>query len=178
MKKLLLLLALGLALGLTALAADDLKSLGEGDARRREKLSALEGRPAPALQVTNWVNGQPMTLASLKGKIVVLDFWATWCGPCIASIPHNNELAAKFKDKGVVFVGVCHPRGVEKMAQTVKDKRLKYPTAQDPAGATIEAYAVDSFPDYYVIDRKGILRLADCRNADVEKAIALLLKES
>jgi thiol-disulfide isomerase/thioredoxin len=137
----------------------------------------MEGKPAPALQVTGWLNGKPVTLASLKGKIVVLDFWATWCGPCIASIPHNNELAAKYKDQGVVFIGVCHPRGVEKMAETVRQHGLKYPTAKDPRGATIKAYGVNSYPDYYIIDQKGILRVADCQNDKVEEVIGKLLAE-
>ena len=165
---------------LLAVAADDadqLSSFGEGDAARRKLLATLEGKPAPALEVTNWVNSATTSLADLKGKIVVLDFWGVWCAPCIASIPHNNELAAKYRAAGVVFVGVCHPKDVEKMAATAKEKGLKYATAQDPAGATIKAYKVDSFPDYYIIDREGILRLADCANDKVESAIKQLLAE-
>lgn len=166
-----------LALSATAaLVAAELNSDGEGDAARRAELAQLEGHPAPELQVTGWLNGSAVKLADLKGKIVVLDFWATWCGPCIKSIPHNNELAEKFKGK-VVFIGVCHPRGGEKMTETVKAKGLKYLTAWDSAGATIKAYNVDSYPDYYVIDGKGVLRLADCSNSKVEEVIEKLLKE-
>ena len=177
MKTLLRCLILASLLTTVAYAAPDLSSLGEGDAARRKLLAPLEGKPAPALQVTNWANSATISLADLKGKIVVLDFWGTWCAPCIASIPHNNELAEKYRSAGVVFVGVCHPKDVEKMAATVKEKGLKYATAQDPAGATIKAYKVDSFPDYYIIDRQGILRLADCANGKVEQVIKQLLAE-
>src|SRR4030095_8266198 len=159
----------------TAAAAPDLSSFAEGDAAKRARLKAVESDEAPALQVSNWINADAATLASLKGKIVVLDFWATWCGPCIASIPHTNELAEKYKDK-VVFIGVCHPRGGEKMADTVKEKGIKYPVCLDGEGATAKAYAVDGFPDYYIFDATGKLALADCANASVEQAIEALLK--
>ena len=177
MKRILLaltLLALTL-LAVTAIAGPDLTAFQEGDAALRERLKPIDAANPPALQVSNWLNAEPATLASLKGKIVVLDFWATWCGPCIASIPHTNELAEKYKDK-VVFIGVCHPRAGEKMADTVKEKGIKYPVCLDGDGATAKAYAVNGFPDYYIIDAAGKLALADCANGSVEKAIEALLK--
>jgi thiol-disulfide isomerase/thioredoxin len=119
-----------------------------------------------------------MKLDELKGKVVLLDFWATWCGPCIAAIPHTNELAAKYKDKGLVIIGVCHPQGVEKMAQMAKDKGIKYPVTADKDGTTIKAYKVNSYPDYYFIDRSGNLRIADCANGKVDAAIEALLGET
>jgi len=137
----------------------------------------MQGKPAPALALKEWMNSNPLTLGGLKGKIVVLDFWATWCGPCIAAIPHNNQVAKKYADKGVVFIGVCAMRGAEKMAATAKAKGITYPIAADDGGATVKAYGVNSYPDYYIIDRSGNLRWADLANKDLEKAIELLLKE-
>ena len=141
----------------------------------REALNAMQGKPAPALQLNGWLNTKDLDLEKLKGKIVVLDFWATWCGPCIAAIPHTNEMMQKYADKGVVIIGVCHQRGAEKMAATAKEKGIKYPIAVDQG--TNAAYKANSFPDYYIIDRKGILRWADIVNRDVEKAIEHLLAE-
>ena len=172
MKRTLLALTLLIA---TATAGPDLTAFQEGDAALRERLKSIDTANPPALQVSKWINAEPATLASLKGKIVVLDFWATWCGPCIASIPHTNQLAEKYKGK-VVFIGVCHPRGGEKMADTVKQKDIKYPVCLDADGATAKAYAVNGFPDYYIIDATGKLALADCANASVEQAIEALLK--
>ena len=141
----------------------------------REALNAMQGKPAPALQLDGWMNSKALDLKKLKGKIVVLDFWATWCGPCIASIPHTNEMMKKYADKGVVFIGVCAQRGAEKMEATAEEKGIKYPIAVDKG--TNETYKANSYPDYYIIDRKGNLRWADIVNRDVEKAIEHLLAE-
>jgi cytochrome c biogenesis protein CcmG, thiol:disulfide interchange protein DsbE len=143
----------------------------------RVELDAMQGKPAPPLQLSNWINGKAVQLSDLNGKIVVLDFWATWCGPCIKAIPHINELNKKYADKGVVFIGVCAQKGAEKMAETVKKHQIEYPVAADTNGKTVAAYKVTGFPDYYIIDRKGNLRWADFANKDVEKAITILLAE-
>lgn len=162
--------------GIAALAAD---APALENSRRREELTAMQGKSAPPLTVQNWINSKPVTLDELKGKIVVLDFWATWCGPCLRSIPHANELMKKYGDKGLVIIGVCARNGVERMADTVKKYGIEYPVAADADDqATVKAYLANSFPDYYIIDRKGILRWADIANLDVEKAIQLLLEEN
>ena len=170
MKRILLFLMLAASLAANAV---DLTAFREGSEADRQRLKGLESSDPPPLQVTQWINADPATLADLKGKIVVLDFWATWCGPCIASIPHLNELAEKFKDK-VVFIGVCHPRGGEKMGQMVKDKGIKYPVCLDPTGATAKAYHVNGYPDYYIIDASGKFAVIDCANRSVEKALEAL----
>jgi cytochrome c biogenesis protein CcmG, thiol:disulfide interchange protein DsbE len=149
----------------------------EGDAAARAKKDKLQGKPAPELQVKDWTNGDKTTLASLKGKVVLLDFWATWCGPCIAAIPHTNELMEKYGEQGLVIIGVCHSRGAEKMKATASEKGIKYLVAADVNGKTDDAYAVDGYPDYYFIDRAGNLRIADCKNGKVEDAIKALLAE-
>jgi thiol-disulfide isomerase/thioredoxin len=154
-----------------------LQATFEGDEKKRERLARLQdSQTPPVLQVVGWLNSDALTLEDLKGKVVVLDFWATWCGPCIGSIPHTNELQKKYKDD-VVIIAVCHPKGAEKMESVANDKGIRYATVKDEDGKTAQAYQVNGFPDYYIIDRKGVLRVADCANAKVEEAIQLLLAE-
>ena len=157
-----------------ARAADEPK-LEENPARK--ELNTMIGKPAPAISLKEWTNSKPLTLADLKGKIVLVDFWATWCGPRIAAVPHNNEMMKKYADKGVVIIGVCAANGAEKMAETVKAKGIEYPVAVDTNDTVRKAYKGNSFPDYYIIDRAGNLRWADVVNTDAEKAIQILLKE-
>ena len=135
----------------------------------------MHGKPAPKLALKKWINSKPLSLENLKGKIVVLDFWATWCGPCIRSIPHTNEMMEKYADKGVVFIGVCAQNGSEKMAAMVEKHGIKYPVAVDDG--TNAAFKANSYPDYFLIDRNGVLRWADIANSKVEKAVNILLKE-
>ena len=159
---------------LNALCADEPR-LEKND--ERPALNALQGKPAPPLAATNWINSKPLKLADLKGKVVVLEFWGTWCTTCLALVPNHNELAKKYADKGLVFIGICDRKGSEKMAQVAKDRGIEYPIAVDLNDATADTYKCDSTPDFYLIDRQGRLRWADIETEDVDKAIELLINE-
>src|SRR5437868_10756624 len=118
-----------------------------------------KGKPMPELDLSKWINGE-VKPADMKGKVVVVDFYATWCSPCMAAIPHNNELLKKYKDKGLVIVGVCTSKqGQDKMEATVKQKGIEYPTARDPRLKSEAAWRVAYYPTYAIVDRKGIVRI-------------------
>jgi thiol-disulfide isomerase/thioredoxin len=139
--------------------------------------AALEGKPMPALHVTDWINGG-ITAQGIKGKVVVVDFYATWCGPCMRAIPHNNELLKKYAGKGLVIIGVCtSSEGQDSFVVNAKQHGLTYPAARDPELKSEKAYAVRYYPTYVVIDRKGIVRAIGLQPDHVEAVVEKLLAE-
>lgn len=122
------------------------------------------GDPAPPLKVTEWVKGSPVDIAQGKGKnVYVVEFWATWCGPCVAAIPHVTEMQAKYKDKGVIFIGVSVDDAktvdnVKPFVEKMGDK-MNYTVAIDDADATHDAYmkafGINGIPHCFVIDKQG-----------------------
>ena len=143
----------------------------------RASHAALEGKPMPALDPSEWINGE-VTPADMKGKVVIVDFYATWCGPCMAAIPHNNELRKKYQDQGLIIVGICtSSRGQEKMSAVVQEKGIQYPTARDAKLNSQKAWQVHYYPTYALVDRKGIVRVIGLQPQNVESAVKKLLAE-
>jgi thiol-disulfide isomerase/thioredoxin len=132
----------------------------------------LLNKPAPALKLTNWHGKEP----EQAGKIVLIDFWATWCGPCIAQIPHANEIAKKYADKGVVVFGACCPEGAETMAKVAKDKNMEYPTGKLDK-REVESWKVGFWPTYAIVDRAGKLRAVGLEPGRVEPFLDALVAE-
>jgi thiol-disulfide isomerase/thioredoxin len=149
----------------------------DSKAELRADHAALEGKPMPPLNVTGWINGE-IKPADLKGKVVVVDFYATWCGPCMQAIPHNNEMLKEYQSKGLVVIGVCTSRdGQENFASNAREHDIEYPAARDPDLKSEKAWAVHYYPTYAVIDRKGIVRAIGLRPQYVEDVVKKLLAE-
>ncbi|HSW45582.1 MAG TPA: redoxin family protein [Phycisphaerae bacterium] len=142
---------------------------------------ALElGDPAPAITV-DWLRGGPIDLKAGKGKsknVYVLEFWATWCGPCRISLPHLSELQHKYKDKGLVVIGVAlgdEPVSVIKKYLADSGKKIDFPIAVDRNGATVRAYMMpfgaEGIPWSCVIDKDGRLAWVGSPFAGLDKII-------
>ena len=112
--------------------------------------------PAPAFTLTA-LTGQQATLSQYKGQVVMVNFWATWCGPCQQEMPLLDQMYKKYKPAGFTLIGV----NVDKEAPPVKElmarKPVSFPVLLDPANQVSKAYHVDEMPSSVIIDRKGQL---------------------
>ena len=118
----------------------------------------LIGKVAPTCEL-NLLEGGKMTLAKHKGKeVVLLDFWATWCGPCRKSLPILAELAEKFKDKGLVLYAVNQREDAEKIKDFLAKQTFKLVVALDSDGKVGESYGVDGIPQTVLIGKDGVVQ--------------------
>ncbi|MFH0766087.1 MAG: TlpA disulfide reductase family protein [Calditrichota bacterium] len=119
---------------------------------------------AADFQLTD-LDGKPVKLSDYRGKVIILDFWATWCPPCVKEIPHFNELAKKYQKKGLVVLGVSVDRDGAKAVEKFKSKNaLKYRVAMsnDTTYQTYQSYLPEDerggIPFTFVIDKEGFIR--------------------
>jgi cytochrome c biogenesis protein CcmG, thiol:disulfide interchange protein DsbE len=112
------------------------------------------GDTAPNFSITTSA-GDPMTPRNFGGKVLVLNFWASWCAPCVEEAPSLEEFAKTFKDSGVVVLGVSVDRNEQAYQTFVKRFGLTYPMARDPQQNLSYLYGTYKIPESYIIDRNG-----------------------
>jgi thiol-disulfide isomerase/thioredoxin len=143
-------------------------------------------RIAPELTgISGYINTDPITLASLKGKVVLVDFWTYSCINCIRTIPYLNAWHEKYADKGLVIIGVHTPefefeKDYNNVKAAVEKFEIKYPVVQDNDKGTWNAYENRYWPHKYLIDNEGYIRndhIGEGGYAETEKVIQSLLAE-
>lgn len=114
----------------------------------------VAGDSAPDFSVTT-DSGKKISLDNFGGKVLVLNFWATWCPPCINELPSLNQMAATLKDSGVVVLGVSVDKDKASYDRFLKKVRLNFETSRDPNADISVNYGTFKYPETYVISRDG-----------------------
>ncbi len=176
----------------------------DSEIERGLRRNELVGKPAPPLEVGAWLNGPAVTADDLRGKVVLVDFWAVWCGPCVQAFPMLVGLHRKYVDKGLVIVGItqryrfgwdAEKSRPEKMPDIsdadeqaaleafARHHELPYRLAFDAEGNKLfERFGVEGIPQLVLIDRKGVVRMVEVgydQSSDekISKQIEALLAE-
>jgi cytochrome c biogenesis protein CcdA/thiol-disulfide isomerase/thioredoxin len=181
----------------TSAAAKDLAALRGHKARRTGGLKEADaGERLPVLGVAprfvgtqSWFNtpgGRPLSLAALRGRVVLVDFWTYSCINCIRTLPYLNAWNARYAGKGLTIVGVHTPEfpfehSASNVQEAIRQNGILYPVAQDNSYSTWNAYNNEYWPAEYLIDAKGRIRVADFGEGEYaakERAIRSLLVEA
>lgn len=116
------------------------------------------GQPAPPFEGKSLGDGTPIRLADHAGKVVYLDFWASWCGPCQRSLPFMEQLHREFGEAGLVVIAVNVDEQPEDALRFLQRFAVGYAVLDDSRGALAALYDVQDMPSSYLIDRDGIVR--------------------
>ncbi|MEO6595987.1 MAG: redoxin domain-containing protein [Planctomycetota bacterium] len=135
------------------------------------------GQPAPAVVATSWLNwqGDAPTLDSLKGRVVLLEFWGTWCAPCVRAMPGIQKLHDRYRERGLTVLAISY-EPPEKMQPFLTQNAYTMPVGSDPKKQTVTAYGVRGWPTTIVIDKSGkVAHVGSPYDAEaaVEKALGL-----
>lgn len=112
------------------------------------------GDAAPSFTITA-SNGTPISPANFGGKLLVLNFWATWCGPCVEEVPSLDQLARRFKDRGLVVLGVSVDKDEAAYKQFLNRFHVGFLTARDPDQNINRDYGTVQYPETYIINSSG-----------------------
>lgn len=159
-------------------AGEMVKVLGEKAEMLKIQEQLKVGSKFPDFNVKD-LEGKPLSLERFSGKVVLLDFWATWCGPCIAELPHVLETYEKYHSKGFEVIGISLDREREELETFIKKRKMPWPQYMDGEGEEFELaekYGVNAIPATFLIDGKGTILAKDLRGEALGKAVAEALE--
>ena len=134
------------------------------------------GKPAMDFQAVD-LKGKEISLKKFRGQVVLLDFWATWCVPCIAEMPHLKEIYDKYKDQKFEIIGISLDQTQVALDSYIEEQNIAWPQFLD-SGAVAKMYNVTAIPATFLIDGEGIVRKVELRGRALEDAVAELVQEN
>jgi len=136
-------------------------------------------RTVPAFAVTT-LDGQRISLDDLQGKVVLIDFWATWCGPCKAALPHIREIVNKFQGQPLVVLSISVDSNQEKWKEFVAKNEMTWPQAFDGGftGNVARAFGVHAIPNTFTLDADGVLQDEHIGDGSIEGKLKKLVKRA
>lgn len=158
------------------------------DARTGEVANASGSNPSPRpnqfinqpaldFQVTG-LRGEPLSLSQYRGQVVLLDFWATWCPPCIAEMPNVKHTYAKYKNQKFEIIGISLDRSTGPLEEYIAREGLAWRQYWDSGSRIASMYNVRAIPSTFLIDGAGIVRQVNLRGSALEMAVAELVREN
>jgi thiol-disulfide isomerase/thioredoxin len=127
------------------------------------------------------LDGKDLSIASRKGKVVLVDFWATWCGPCVRELPNVLKTYEKYHDKGFEIIGISLDSDKDKLTSFIKEKKMTWPQYFDGKGwenKISTQYGITSIPATYLLDKEGKVLAIGLRGDDLEAAVGKALGET
>jgi thiol-disulfide isomerase/thioredoxin len=154
--------------------SEPVKMLKEEEAAKKTQAGLVDGAKFPDFNEKD-VAGKPLSIANYKGKVVLLDFWATWCGPCRAELPNVLKTYEKHHPKGFEIIGVSLDQDKEKLMTFAKDKEMTWQQFFDGKGwgnKLAVKYGIQSIPATFLLDGEGKILGKNLRGEELEQAVA------
>ena len=143
----------------------------------RPSRNPFVNKPAPDFRVMD-TRGEELSLEQYRGQVVLLDFWATWCGPCIAEMPNVKQTYAKHRDRNFQIIGISLDSSIAPLEAYIQREGIEWRQYLDSTGQISGLYNVRAIPSTFLIDGAGIVRRVNLRGLALESAVAELVREN